>query len=346
LAARFNGGGALTLERCTLTGNAAARGGAIYSTTSGITEMKHCTLSGNSATSVGGAIENNFGSTRLTHCTVSNNIAPTGAGGGVARHGYISTETVVEKSIIAGNTDSDVDLVLSNVVNSFTSFGHNLIGTGNATARFNLPGDTINNTAAGIKLAQLDDYGGPMLTMLPLPGSPAIDAGAAPGEPTDQRGAPRVVDGHGLGGAIADIGAAEFIGTAGFVDTDGDDMDDRLEPLWGFTVGVPDGAGDADGDGSTNAQELGNRTSPRDANSMLRIVGFTFVGLSLDSDPVFDVKWTSFPGLNYTIQAKTDLNFGIAPRQAGPFTATDFTHSELVELDKNNPKDFLRIRRN
>jgi hypothetical protein len=126
-------------------------------------------------------------------------------------------------------------------------------------------------------------------------------------------------------------------------------MDDRLEPLWGFIVNPGDpgeGARDADGDGSTNAQEIGNRTSPRDANSLLRIVGFTFDHLALDGDPVLDVKWTNFPGLNYTIQAKTDLNFGVSPRQTGPFTATDFTHSEMVELDKDNPKDFLRVRRN
>ena len=87
-------------------------------------------------------------------------------------------------------------------------------------------------------------------------------------------------------------------------------------------------------------------TSPRDPNSTLRIVAFTSAGLALNSDPLFDVTWTSFPGLNYTVQAKADLNFAVTPRQAGPFPATGLTTTQRVQLDKNNPKDFIRIRRN
>src|SRR5581483_2236607 len=60
-------------------------------------------------------------------------------------------------------------------------------------------------TNANPLLAPLGDYGGPTLTMLPLAGSPAIDAGADGGAPfpTDQRGYPR------LSGAHVDIGAVE-----------------------------------------------------------------------------------------------------------------------------------------
>jgi hypothetical protein len=52
-------------------------------------------------------------------------------------------------------------------------------------------------------LAPLDDYGGPTLTMLPLSGSPAIDAGGATTLTFDQRGFTRVV------GARVDIGSVE-----------------------------------------------------------------------------------------------------------------------------------------
>ena len=176
--------------------------------------------------------------------------------------------------------------------------------------------------------------------MLPLPGSPALNAALTSGAATDQRGIARPR------GAARDIGAVEVFAGAGFVDNDSDGMDDRLEPLYGFTVGFADGALDADGDGSSNAAELGNQTSPRDSTSLLRIVAFTPAGSALDGDPRFDVTWTSFPGLSYTIQAKADLNFGVTPREAGPFTATGLTTTLQVELDKNNPKDFLRVRRN
>jgi hypothetical protein len=54
----------------------------------------------------------------------------------------------------------------------------------------------------------------------------------------------------------------------------------------------------------------------------------------------------SFPSLKYTIQAKADLNFGVNPREADPVTATGLTHTLRIELDKTNPKDFIRIRRN
>jgi hypothetical protein len=55
-------------------------------------------------------------------------------------------------------------------------------------------------------LAALGDHGGPMQTMPPLPGSPAIDAGddsVTNRNATDQRGKPRRVD------ARVDLGSVE-----------------------------------------------------------------------------------------------------------------------------------------
>jgi hypothetical protein len=67
-------------------------------------------------------------------------------------------------------------------------------------------------------LGPLQDNGGPTLTHLPLPASLVIDTGNSTGcvdntgNPltTDQRGAPRPVDGNGDTIAICDKGATEF----------------------------------------------------------------------------------------------------------------------------------------
>lgn len=62
-------------------------------------------------------------------------------------------------------------------------------------------------------LAPLADNGGPTLTHALLTGSPAIDSGpnaAAVCPATDQRGAPRPMDGDGDGQAVCDIGAFEY----------------------------------------------------------------------------------------------------------------------------------------
>jgi hypothetical protein len=54
-------------------------------------------------------------------------------------------------------------------------------------------------------LGQLQDNGGPTLSMLPLKGSPAIDGGTNAGCPaTDQRGYARPV------GTTCDVGATEY----------------------------------------------------------------------------------------------------------------------------------------
>ena len=122
------------------------------------------------------------GTATLTNVTVSANSAATG--GGLVNSGNTATATLTN-TIIAGQTaGGDV--------------------TGNYTGSNNLIG--VNPL-----LAKLFDYGGPTLTMPPLPGSPAIGEGTAgTGVPTtDQRGFAR-------NGSI-DIGAFQTQGAASMV---------------------------------------------------------------------------------------------------------------------------------
>lgn len=187
----YNRRGALTLTQCTISGNSAAYGGGIYSDTvtgdfTFATLLSRCTLSGNEATSSGGALLNYNGITSLVHCTVTDNTAPADQGGGVASYGDPGTQTIVDKCIIAANSASDVDFVDSTTHNSFTSAGRNVIGSGNATGDFGLPGDVISVADPG--LASLFDKGGPTQTHALLPGSPALDRAEGSTITSDQRG--------------------------------------------------------------------------------------------------------------------------------------------------------------
>ena len=142
--------------------------------------------------------------------TISGNTAPSGTGSGVTFVGDTFTRTEVRNSIIAGNTNTDVDTV-GNGDNSFQSNGFNLIGDGNATSAFNQSGDQVIGDASP-GLDTLKDNGGPTQTIALLAGSPAIDKGNSTLS-TDQRGEPRPFNDPGIppasGGNNSDIGAFE-----------------------------------------------------------------------------------------------------------------------------------------
>ena len=191
--------GTLTLTNCTLTGNAAASGGgAIFN--GGNVTLTRCTLTGNSAI-FGGAIAQDTASLTLSHCTISGNSASS-TGGAVDT---TDSQWLLHSTIIAGNTapaGPDSITFDSTPTPTGVNFIGNLAGSGFTASASLLTGDP--------KLSPLGYFGGPVQTMHPLIGSPAIDAGgvANPGG-TDARGFPRFVDGDDSTVAQLDIGAVE-----------------------------------------------------------------------------------------------------------------------------------------
>jgi hypothetical protein len=208
----WTGFGDLTITTSTISGNVASHGGGIFSSTNlngQTTTITSSTISGNTATVSGGGLLNTQGLAVIHNSTIANNTAPAANGGGVSSYGNSATRTEVRSSIIAGNTNSDVDLFGDNATNSFQSGGYNLIGSGNALTAF------ANNDQTGIadpRLATLANNGGPTMTHALEAGSPAFNAGdpaAVAGmdgvSEFDQRGSgfPRIFDGR------IDIGAFE-----------------------------------------------------------------------------------------------------------------------------------------
>lgn len=198
-----------------------ANGGAIANE-GPLLELVQCTLSGNSAGAEtdekneaeyagrGGGLYNS-GTVTLVACTLVQNLAGR-AGGGLFTVANDGVLLVMQNTILAGNSvrrgagpDGSGEV---------QSAGFNLVGD---SADLSLVGDLQGNLVGQPSgLGPLADNGGPTHTHLPLPGSPALDVGAAAAATHDQRGVFRRVDVAGLADAAdgTDIGAVEFTAAA------------------------------------------------------------------------------------------------------------------------------------
>lgn len=180
--------------------NNAGQGGGVYVGAAAELELENCTLAGNLAGTgdsdgFGGAISVAAGLTAISHVTMTDNTADDGAG--IALTGGLLT--TFANNVLASNW-------------TFTDQPSNCLG--------NLPDDFGNLSSDGTcqlfgasdlentdpKLDPLADNGGPTPTMLPRPGSPAIDS-ALTGfcAARDQRDLPRPED----AGGRCDRGAVE-----------------------------------------------------------------------------------------------------------------------------------------
>ncbi len=186
--------GPLTLIGSTVSGNIAlgatgvaqGDGGGIYNNKATI-NLTNMTINNNQANngSQGGAIYTNFGSVTLNNVTIAGN-SSNKSGGGIYNNNDTSTVTLHNTILSNNSTKINAIVAESDCYGKMTSQGYNLVkSVANCTI---VPTNNIIGQDAG--LGQLKNNGGRTLTMLPQPGSPAIDHGngCVIG---DQRGAAR-----------------------------------------------------------------------------------------------------------------------------------------------------------
>ncbi len=194
--------GDTVLEECTLAGNQAVNyGGAVAN--SGSLKLLSCTVSGNQANSLGGGIYSaDPGSLTLTNTTVTANNA-TLFGGAI----YHTSPVTLVHATLVGNHAGNKGGGIYNDFNSVLTLRSSIIAGNTAPADANFFGPVgaspTSITSGDPKLAPLANYGGPTLTMPPLPDSPAINRGLPENLATDQRGFPRTL------ATAADVGAVE-----------------------------------------------------------------------------------------------------------------------------------------
>jgi hypothetical protein len=208
-SAFYSGGGiasyfsSVTIVSSTISGNSAGDiGGGIAGGNFAGVAIVNSTISGNSAGNSGGGIFNGYpGHVVIANSTLGGNSAA--SGGGIYNDQQPNAKTLLEISNTILNAGASGENIYNNG-GTVTSHGYNLSsddGGGYLTG----PGDQINTDPL---LGPLQDNGGPTLTHVPLPGSPAIDAGDpnfTPPPLRDQRG-PCF---HRLFGHRIDIGSVE-----------------------------------------------------------------------------------------------------------------------------------------
>jgi hypothetical protein len=173
----------VTVVNSTISGNSASgAGGGIANYYWGVT-IVNSTISGNSAGDAGGAIVNYAGGVQIANSTLSGNSAA--SGGGIDNVGG-----QFGGRIETGNTIFNAGASGENIFNNggtITSHGYNVCSD-NGGGLLNGPGDQNSTDPL---LGPLQDNGGPTFTHMPLPSSPAIDAGDPNFTPPpfrDQRG--------------------------------------------------------------------------------------------------------------------------------------------------------------
>ncbi|MBN2005513.1 MAG: DUF11 domain-containing protein [Anaerolineae bacterium] len=197
-------GGTVTITHSTfIANNASAHGAAIFN--ANILTLQNSTLTDNDAMTAGGGIYDSGGAVTLQNSTIAYNKAPSGSaiyqegaltmtnctlyrnwGDGLVVLGTLNYRNTLISSVGGMDCDADYGEIGDNI--------HNLVADGTCDPMFS--GDPL--------LGPLADNGGDTQTLMPLPGSLAIEGGDADTCPaTDQRGVTRPQ------GFVCDIGAVE-----------------------------------------------------------------------------------------------------------------------------------------
>ena len=187
----------------TFSDNHALAGGAL-SIPVGAVSIVNSTFHLNSVTSQGGAIHN-AGSLELANSTVSTNAADTGGGGLYNSGGAVVLNVTFARNAALGDAAGGIVNALSGtlgITNSLITLGTlgvncDFAGAVGGVGASNLADDDSCDNGAFVEigdmlLEDLGDNGGPTMTHLPKPASPAIDAGDDATCPEgDQRGEDR-----------------------------------------------------------------------------------------------------------------------------------------------------------
>jgi predicted outer membrane repeat protein len=227
-----NNGSTLTMRNCAFSNNSAtggASGGGLANLNpAGTATVTNCTFSGNNA--LNGAAAYNLGTLIVENSTFNGNTASgTGSsGGGIFNQGLanVASSTVVGNTADTGGGITNSSPETISVVNSLVAGNRETVSPGDDCSAcgtqnaFNL----ISTTATPISAAQVTvgplAYNGlnqTVQTMLPLPGSPAIQTGdptqlVASGLPTDERQLPRTINGKlDLGAVESNYTAIQFV---------------------------------------------------------------------------------------------------------------------------------------
>ncbi|MBN83318.1 MAG: hypothetical protein CMJ70_24560, partial [Planctomycetaceae bacterium] len=257
--------GELTIYNSTISGNSSSLdGGGLVNISLGNAAAYNTTFSNNSASRDGGAIHNEA-AISLVNTTVTANTVDN-VGGGVSTSGV----TTVQNTLIAENIAL---MDFPDVSGTFNSLGNNLVGN-NSGASVSFPASTVsgqpnvNGDFVGDPANVLDpevdpnlsDNGGATQTHVLLINSVAIDGGDNAGFPSEiaseQRGAPRILDGPDLDIVpTIDIGAVEF---GNFYVNSTDDLTDT----------TPLGDGLVDGDLLAIGKQITLRAALQEANAL------------------------------------------------------------------------------
>jgi hypothetical protein len=213
----INNSGTLVVSGSSFIGNSSSLGddgigGAINN--NGTLTVDDSTFSANSSNN-GGAICNEDGTATISDSTFSANSS--GSAGGGAIFGFAGSVTATNNIFVgnSGRVGAGVATSGESTANLSDNVFFNNLDTGGAEDDCAFCTSNTQAVDADPMLVPLGNYGGPVQTMLPLPGSAAICAGSAallpPGLTTDQRGFLRTTS-YSIDGtqtACVDVGAVQ-----------------------------------------------------------------------------------------------------------------------------------------